>query len=156
MKFKKSSIVATVAAIGILGSATAAYAFVAMTGQGSGNGSKVVASSNFHLKVEVVNPTTLVPGTPSTVTIKVTNDSAANGKIKLSNVALSLPSTPVNGCSAEAWSTLHLTNPTVPAGTLLQKGDVGTFTGLVAMDDSDTADQTCLLDQDLNITANVS
>jgi hypothetical protein len=154
MRFKKS-IVAAVAAVGILGSATAAYAFVTTTGNGEGNGSKGSAGSNFTLGVEVLNPVELVPGDDAVVTIKVTNTSTRNGKVKVSAVALSLPTAPA-GCSAAVMSTLHLTNPTVPAGTLLQRNEDETFTGTIAMDDSDTVDQTCLLGQDIVVAAAVS
>jgi hypothetical protein len=155
MKFKKSSIVATVAAIGIIGSATAAYAFVATTGVGNGNGSKVVASDNFTLDVDIENPQTLVPGASAAVTVKVTNNSTANGKIKFTNVNLSLPATPQGTCDAAAWATLSIADPASQTATL-QKGQSATFTGTVSLADSDTVDQTCLLGQDLNVTANVS
>jgi len=155
MKFKKSSIVATVAAAGILGSATAAWAFVATTGHGEGNGSKVVASDNFKLTVDVLNPLDLVPGRLATVTVKVTNDSTANGKIKFTKVDLSLPTAPEHGCSAEAWATLSVVDP-VNQTALLQQGQDATFTGSIALADSDDVDQTCLIGKDLTVIAHVS
>jgi hypothetical protein len=154
MRFKKS-IVAVVTAVGIIGSASAAYAFVKTTGQGSGNGSTGSAASNFTLGVEVLTPVELVPGDDAVVTIKVTNSSARNGKVKVSAIALSLPTAPA-GCAAEVMSTLHLTNPTVPGATLLQQNENETFTGSIAMDDSDAVDQTCLLGKSIVVAAVVS
>jgi hypothetical protein len=155
MRFKKSSVIATIVTAAVLGSATAAYAFVKLTGEGTGTGSKGVAAAKFKLDVELVSPVELVPGASAAVTVKVTNASTANGKVKLSNVVLSLPATAQGGCDAAALATLSFTSPGA-VNEILATGASESFTGSVALADSDTVDQTCLLDHDLQVTANVS
>jgi hypothetical protein len=56
---------------------------MARTRRRSAGRTTVAPSSNFKLAIDIENPQTLVPGASAAVTVKVTNSSTANGKIKV-------------------------------------------------------------------------
>jgi hypothetical protein len=142
-----------VATLAVLAAAVAAYAYFTTTGSGTGTAT-VGSSSAVTLHASV--PTTLYPGTSSTVTFTVDNPSSGSqrvGTITLASITVdaghSTCSTAINGGNPDFAMAAVTVNRTFAPGN----GQSVTQTGTLTMNDTGVSQDAC---QGATLTLNLT
>jgi hypothetical protein len=143
----KKTVVAGIAAAVVLGSATAAYAYV--TTSGHGGSTATVNNPAFSMTVTPATISNLTPGAAATaLPVTVKNTSAT--RIQINTIVLSFPATESCG------GTITLTQPSVTT-VVLDANASATFNGgTLSMADSATVDQTTCLTTASTVSINAS